>query len=184
MKKLIRFAPFALVFLLLSSFISVTPSGMDVSIKKGKFIINKVKILPSWSLATCKQALGAPDRSTDGYNITHTYDDLAVVLFEPKMKEQGSGKVSEIQFYFTLPAEPAGNAPKNGLYRGKMKIGGLTVTANMTPSQMRKGLKGWKETDSYSEHNFRMSQKGLYVYFLFNDAETKLIKCSVGPDKD
>jgi hypothetical protein len=29
----------------------------------------------------------------------------------------------------------------------------------------------------------RLVSKGLYIYFLFNDAETQLLKISVGPDK-
>ena len=182
MKKLLFFPPLAFLFILLSSFISVSPSEMNVTINKGKFAINKVKMIPVWTLTNCETALGKADRSKDGYNFTHTYDDLAVVLFEPKVNEKPGGTVSEIQFYFNHPSDPPANAP-SGTYKGKMKIGKLNVTGNMTPAQMLKGLKGWKKTDSYSEHNFRMAQKGLYVYFLFNDAETKLIKVSIGPDK-
>jgi hypothetical protein len=182
MKKFFLFIPFAFLFFLLSSFNSVTPSGMNVTVKKGKFVINGVSMVNPWALATCEKALGTADRSRDGYNITHTYDELSVVLFEPKSGEKGSGTVSEIQFYFSFPSDPPSLAPKNA-YKGKMKIGKLNVQADMTSAQMKKGLKGWLETDSYSEHNYRMSQKGLYVYFLFNDAETKLIKVSIGPDK-
>jgi hypothetical protein len=187
MKKFILFVPFAFLFFLLSSFNSVTPAGMDVSVKKGKLTINKMYMVQdaatkNWTLANCEKALGAADRSRDGYNVTHTYDELSVVLFEPKSGEKGSGNVSEIQFYFSFPADPPSLAPK-GLYKGTMKIGKLNVRADMTSAQMKKGLKGWLETDSYSEHNYRMSQKGLYVYFLFNDTETKLIKVSIGPDK-
>ncbi|MDQ3111912.1 MAG: hypothetical protein M3R17_18655 [Bacteroidota bacterium] len=182
MKKSLLFTPFALLFLLFTSFNNVTPSGMNVTVKKGKFTINSVKMIPVWQLAACEKALGPEDRSKDGYNITHTYDDLSVVLFEPKVGEKGSGTISEIQFYITLPSDPASLAPTRA-YKGKMKIGNLTVSAEMTPAQMRKGLKGWKETESYTDHNFRMAQNGLYVYFLFNDAETKLIKVSIGLDK-
>lgn len=187
MKKFLLITPFALLFLLLSSFNSVTPAGMNVTVKKGKFTINNVKMIQLssnslWTLATCEKALGAADRSKDGHNVTHTYDDLSVVLFEPKVGEKGGGNVSEIQFYFNFPSDPPSLAPK-GLYKGKMKIGALNVRGDMTSAQMLAGLKGWKKTDSYSEHNFRMAQKGLYVYFLFNDSETKLIKVSIGPDK-
>lgn len=186
MKKLFLI-PFAFLFFLLSSFNAVTPSEMNVTVKKGKLVINTVSMVQdkatmNWPLTTCEKALGSADRSRDGYNYTHTYDDLSVVLFEPKSGEKGSGNVSEIQFYFSFPDDPPSLAPKNA-YKGKMKIGKLNVQTNMTSAQMRKGLKGWKETDSYSEHNFRMSQNGLYVYFLFNDSETKLIKVSIGPDK-
>jgi hypothetical protein len=182
MKKLLFFTPFAFLFLLLTSFNSVTPAAMSVTVKKGVFMINQVEMVPVWTLANCEKALGSADRSKDGYNITHTYDDLSVVLFEPKTGEKGSGTISEIQFYFGFPADPPSLAPKN-TYKGKMKIGKLNVQADLTPAQMKKGLKGWKETDSYMDHNYRMSQNGLYAYFLFNDSETKLIKVSIGPDK-
>lgn len=187
MKKLFVFAPLALLFVMLSSFNSVTPSGMNVTVKKGKFVLNGVDMVQdkatlNWPLTTCEKAIGKADRSRDGYNFTHTYDELSVVLFEPKSGEKGGGLVSEIQFYFSFPADPPSLAP-TGLYKGKMKIGKLDVQADLTSAQMLKGLKGWLKTDSYSEHNYRMSQKGLYVYFLFNDAETKLIKVSIGPDK-
>ena len=161
---------------------TATATGMAVAVNNGNFAINGVSMITPWSLTTCEKALGKADRSRDGYNITHTYDELSVVLFEPKSGEKGGGIVSEIQFYFSFPPDPPSLAPK-GLYKGNMKIGKLNVQADMTSAQMRNGLKGWLETDSYSEHNYRMSQKGLYVYFLFNDAETKLIKVSIGPDK-
>jgi hypothetical protein len=181
--KLFLLAPLAAVVMLFSSFNTIRPSDMNVSVADGKFFINGMELKKKWKFTTCTDAMGKPDRSTDGYNFTHTYDSLSCVLFEPKNGRKGGGVVTEVQFYFNLPAKPSSNAPKKGLYKGKMVIGTLNITGDLTADQMHSGMNGWSESDSYTEHNFRMAQKGIYIYFLFNDEETKLLKVSIGPDK-
>lgn len=173
--------PFASALLLMMSFI--TPDGKDsLSVKKGTITINGVKFTPGWDLSTATMALGVPDRSRDGYNKTHTYDTKGIVLFEKMSDKTPSGKVSEIQYYVSMAPEPNNVTPK-GYCTTPIKIDKLSVTSNLSATEMMKKLKGWTKTDSYMEHNYRMASKGLYVYFLFNDSETQLIKISVGPDK-
>ena len=183
MKKYFLLLPLAFIFLLSSSFNMPAPADVTVQIQKGEFKINTDDVISTaWSLEKMQAVLGQADRDRDGYNITHTYDDLCMVLFEPKKGDAGTGIVSEVQIYFRV-AEPNNVTPTGNTFKGKLVIDKLTVTRELNSKTMLKKLKKWTKTNSYMEHNYRMANKGLYIYFLFADDEKTLLKVSVGPDK-
>lgn len=172
--------PLILGVILLSSF-SSSNSGIIVKSKKTSITIDGKKVVPDWSLTMFKGALGEADRDRDGYNKTHTYDKLGIVLFEPMKDKMPSGIISEVQIYFNVPE--ANNVTPKGTYNGLLKIDKMTITSALDATTMLAKLKGWKKTDSYIEHSYRMARNGFYIYFQFNDSETGLVKVSIGPDK-
>ena len=157
-------------------------SGPSVVIKKGVMKIDGTNVTADWSLASFKKALGEPERSREGYNKTHTYDNKSIVLFEKMSDKKPSGIVSEVQYYFHV-AESNNVTPDGPAFSGKIKVDKLEVIRNLSATTMLSKLKNWEKTDSYIEHSYRMASKGLYIYFQFNDSEDKLEKISVGPDK-
>jgi hypothetical protein len=153
-----------------------------VKLKKGNVKLNKTIVTKDWKLSGFTNTLGKPERERDGANKTHTYDKYGIVLFEPKNdKKEPSGTISEFQFYFSVP-EPNVVTP-TGVYTNNIKIDKLIVNAGLTSEKMKKALKKWTSTESYLEHSFRMQYKLIYVYFQFDQTETKLIKLSVGKVK-
>lgn len=156
-------------------------NNTSIKVKKGTLTINSKKFPFPWTVAELKNSLGEPTRTRDGYNKTHTYDDMGIVLFEPMSNKVPSGNISELQVYFSTP-DPSEVTPK-GLYSQVAQVDKLKVTADLTSAKMLSTLKKWVKTDSYMEHSYRMASSGMYIYFQFNDAETQLIKMSIGPDK-
>jgi hypothetical protein len=153
-----------------------------IQIKKKKFMVGKFNVTDSWPLSGLTATLGSDYRRKEGYNITYTYDNNGIVLFEStNSNKQPSGSVSEVQVYFVVKSEnevmPRSSYPK------LVKIDKLLVDENLTPSMMLAKLSGWKKTDSYIEHSFRMSNGPLYIYFQFTDDEQKLQKISIGRAK-
>lgn len=168
--------------LLVFGFFLFTVAGAQtakkISVKKSTLKIDKVT-LKEWNLDLYYKALGTPERTRDGYNKTHTYDAQGVVVFEPMKDDAPSGKVSEFQIYFSLPAEKNQVMPNN-TYKNSLKVDKLNVTATLTPAEMKKKLSKWKTTDAYIEHSYRMELNGMYIYFQFNTEETGLEKVSIG----
>jgi hypothetical protein len=184
MKKALTFFSTFIAILLCASFAApASPEGIVIKIKKGNVTVQGAKITPGWSLSTFKSALDEPERTRDGYNKTHTYDKFSIVLFEPVRDKKPTGQVTEFQLHFSVP-DPNEVTPKGDGFKGTFKVDKLTVTENLTPDEMMKKLKGWKKTDSYIEHSYRMAYKSVYIYFQFNDSETMLIKTSIGINKD
>jgi hypothetical protein len=173
-------AGLALLFVSVA-FVSGSSGLTALSIKNGIFKANTAVVNDDWQMSDVVAALGTAERIRDGYNRTHTYDNCGVVLFEEFLEEKGTGRLKEFQVYFSQPEK--NDVTPNGYYTGSAKVDKLSVSKNLTPKVMKKKLKGWSETDSYIEHSFRMANKGVYIYFQFNESETGLIKMSVGPDK-
>ncbi|HEY1039658.1 MAG TPA: hypothetical protein VGF30_09655 [Bacteroidia bacterium] len=168
-----------LICLFAASFGFVGDSGaIKGKIKSGVLQLGKAQFKGEWQLDELINAIGTDYRKRDGYNTTYTYDEKGIVLFNPK----DTKIVSEVQFYFTKPAE-TNNVMSTGLFTGEMKVDKLKVRADLTSAEMKKKLKKWADSDSYMEHNYRKELNGVYIYFLFNDAETTLIKMSVGVAK-
>jgi hypothetical protein len=72
--------------------------------------------------------------------------------------------------------------PKNG-FTGKLAIENLRVTSSTSIATIKEKLKGYKDTESYMEHSYRLTKDGLYIYFLYDKTDTQLVKVSVGQDK-
>lgn len=161
--------------------LSIFAQKQAISINSKKITVNKQTITPGWQLETLKSALGPAERVRDGYNITHTYDNAGIVLFESTSNKKGLGIATEIQIYFYVSASNE-VTPKN-TYRNDIKIDKLKANRNTSSAVMLKKLKNWKKTDSYLENSYRMSNGELYIYFQFSSDEQLLEKISIGKNK-
>ena|SRR5687767_3893859 len=176
-----RIVFFLLAAVVLGSFTLSDKGAVNIEIKKGGMQINTVWITPEWKLPAFASALGKESRSKDGVNETYTYDIKGIVLFEPIENTMLTGKVSEMQVYYTA-ADTFDTSPK-GFFKGSIKVDKLNVDATLTPDLMRKKLSDWKESAAYMDHTYRMSSKGIYIYFQFSQDEKSLVKLSIGKDK-
>jgi hypothetical protein len=163
---------------------SPKPEELKVIITPGEFSVDKAKVTvkEDWKIETFRDVLGS-GREQMGYNKTHSYDELGIVLFELLADSAPTGKVSEVQVYF--PGYPTNSvAPKN-YFKGTVNLDGLKIsaTAKVTPDKVRKALKAWKNTDSYMDHNFRFEKRGMYLYTQFNDADNAITKLSIGKSR-
>jgi len=153
---------------------------VNFKLTKLTFSINKEAIVTGWPLESFTSAIGAGARTREGYNRTHSYDDLGIVLFEPNGKEGYSGQVSEVQLYFQ-PMERKEVTPK-GLFTGSFTVDRLSVNAQTTLAMIREALKGFDETKGYEDTIVRMARGDYYLYFHFKEDGT-LGKMSLGPVK-
>ncbi|MBK7213564.1 MAG: hypothetical protein IPH88_09800 [Bacteroidales bacterium] len=172
-----KFFVFATLLLLASSLFAQSSDFPDVIIKKKKFMINDVSVGADWSVTDVIGTLGNNARVRAGYNITHTYDDLGIVVFEKALDKKGSGMINEIQFHFIPIVNEV--APKWG-FRSEIKIDKLTVRKDLDKATVLKKLSKWKQTDSYLEHSIRLDNGMYYIYFQFSDDESQLQKISIG----
>jgi ribosomal protein S8 len=185
--EIIRYKKILIHFLLLFAVSGLvmsqtSPSKISISVKGGSLNLGKKNELSGeWLLTTATGYLGSSPRKRDGYNITHTYDDLGVVLFENAPNKVASGKISELQVHFSMP-DVNEVVPKTG-FVGKLTIEKLSLNKRTSLDEIKKKLKGYSESTSYIEHSHRLAKDGLYIYFQFNKEENELLKVSIGPDK-
>jgi hypothetical protein len=169
---------FLLILFVLISVMAAGQTGeLNFKLTKLTFSINKETIGTGWPLESFTSAIGAGARTRDGYNRTHSYDDLGIVLFEPSGKEGYSGQVSEIQLYFQ-PMERKEVTPK-GLFAGSFTIDRLSLNAQTTLTMIREALKGFDESKGYEDSIVRMARGDYYLYFHFKEDGT-LGKMSMG----
>lgn len=179
MKQLLTLTAF--LFTCVLSFAQPSAKKISVVIKDGKFSIVKTNVTESWRQDAVSMELGINDRRRAGTNVTHTYDDFGIVLFERAQNKVATGVLSEVQFYISQ-GDTNAVSPK-GFFVGKMKIEKLKISGNLSWQDVKEKLKDYKQTDSYMEHSYRLADKGLYIYFQFNKEETILLKISVGKDE-
>lgn len=151
-----------------------------VNVSGGKVTVAGVEVNSYWNLKPVLDKLGSDYRLLDGYNRVYTFDAYGLTLFEKKIDEAASNELTEIQLYFA-PAETK-TCPLN-MYNGQGSVEKLRLASNLTSAGVLRKLKKYKNTESYTEHNYRLASKGIYIYFQFNDAENKLLKVSIGPDR-
>jgi hypothetical protein len=155
--------------------------NITVVIKAGKCKVNKVDISTEWKLAPVAATFTSTDRTRDGFNITHSYDEDGMVFFERKDSGNASGILSELQFY-TGQVEANKVTPAK-LFTGRIKIESLLISSHISWQELKGALKNYTESTSYLEHNYRLAYRGLYLYFQFDQEDTTLLKISVGKDK-
>lgn len=177
---------FFLALLLLPALQSVIaqrdPGDVNVTVKSGEINLGKKNnVADDWNVQDGISYLGDGARVRDGYNKTHTYDNMGVVLFESMVDSKPSGKISEMQIHFSIP-EPNNVTPKTG-FTGTLKIEKLTITSSTSLETLKSKLKDYTETESYLEHSHRLAKDGVYFYFQYDKTDTQLIKVSVGQDK-
>jgi hypothetical protein len=157
------------------------PGDVNVSVKSGAVNLGKKNnVADDWSVQDGVSYLGSDARARDGYNKTHTYDKMGVVLFESLVDKKPSGKISEMQIHFSI-TDPNEVTPKSG-FVGKFTIEKLTINSSTSLETLKKKLKGYTESDSYLEHSHRLAKDGVYFYFQFDKTDTKLVKVSFGKD--
>jgi len=158
------------------------PGDVSVSVKSGAVNLGKKNnVADDWNIQDGLNYFGSGARARDGYNKTHTYDNMGIVLFESMVDKKPSGKISEMQIHFSIP-EPNEVTPKNG-FIGKFTIEKVTITASTSLADLKKKLKGYTETDSFIEHSHRLAKSGVYFYFQYDSSDTRLLKVSFGQDK-
>lgn len=91
MKQL--FALIVFLFTCILSFSQPAPEKISVVIKGGKFSIAKTNVTANWRQDAVSMELGINDRRRAGMNVTHTYDDFGIVLFEKSQNKVGSGEL-------------------------------------------------------------------------------------------
>jgi hypothetical protein len=169
--------PLFILAVLFSAIVFGQTRELNFKLTKATFSINKETIATGWPLVSFTSAIGAGARTRDGYNRTHSYDELGLVLFEPSAKEGYSGQVSEIQLYFQ-PMERKEVTPKD-LFTGSFTIDRLSLNAQTTLAMIREALKGFDESKGYEDAIVRMARGDYYLYFHFKENGT-LGKMSVG----
>lgn len=152
-----------------------------VSVKGGKVAVGGTPVDAAWRLKPLLEKVGPDYRLFEGYNRVYTYDRYGLVFFEKKSDDAGTDELLEIQLFFA-PGETNNVSPK-GTYSGQAHIEKVQLNANLASQTLLRKLKKYEQTDSYSEHNYRLSYKGVYIYLLFNDTEQNLKKISIGPDR-
>src|SRR4249920_3482303 len=124
------------------------PGDVNVTVKSGEINLGKKNnVADDWNVQDGINYLGDGARVRDGYNKTHTYDNMGIVLFESIVDSMPSGKISEMQIHFSIP-EPNNVTPKTG-FTGTLKIKKLTVTSSTSLETLKSTLKGYAETESY-----------------------------------
>ncbi len=166
----------------LNSIAQGTTGKLAVLVKNGRLTIGKTILSKDWTASSIIPVLGKKnDRRRAGYNTTHSFDGLGIVLFEKNDNQQlPTDTISEVQVYTGI-TDSNGVRPAH-LFTGLLQIENLKLTGNETPQMIKAALKQYKVTDSYMEHNIRLAYNGLYIYFLFNNEEDKLLKISIGKD--
>jgi hypothetical protein len=183
MKMISRFLAVAAFSVLCFAFMPQNSSGIAASISKKGFKINKINISADWSVTALLNELGTPDSVFSGYNKLHIYQSKGIVVFEKMESKRPSGKISEIQFFINKNTDDnTYNLRSN--YTGALKMDKLVLNSSLSYTAAKAKLKKWKLTDSYTAHSYRYARHGVYVYLLFNDSETELMKVSVGKDNN
>lgn len=171
-----------MLFAFISLFVLISASSSsEIKFSKSSFKIDGKTITFPLKVYNFTEVWGTADRIREGYNRTHTYDQLGVVLFETYQDKKPSSTVSEIQFYFKVAT--SNNVTPLQVRTQPVVIDKAKFDFNSSASYMLKKLKKWKQTDSYMEHSYRMSNGVTYIYFQFNESDSKLEKISIGPDK-
>lgn len=170
-----------LIFSTIISLAQTAPEKIEVTIKEGQFLINKTEVSAGWRLDAVNMDLGINDRQRPGLNITHTYDDYGIVLFEKNYNKVASGILAELQFY--IAAGDTNAVSPKGFFAGKMKIEKLNISSKLSWKKVKEKLKAYQLSDTYIEHSYRLAYNGLYIYFEFNKEDSQLLKVSIGKDQ-
>lgn len=159
------------------------PENISITVKQGILNVNKVPLSKDWDVKKLIGVLGNLSRERSGYNRTYSYDSYGIVIFEKSPNKEPSGIVSELQVYFSEPKEK-GEVATKGYFAGNYSIDGVTISRNTELNDLRVKLNDYEESESYTEHSYRFAKNGLYFYFQFNSTDDRLIKVSVGKDKE
>lgn len=183
MKKISQLLASGLFCIALLSFAAGTGGSQAGAISKKGFTYNKINLSANWLVAPLLAELGTPDSIFNGYNKLHIYKKKGIVVFEKMEGKKPSGVLSEVQFYFDRNVEDnTYNLSDN--YTGTLKAGKLNLEPGVGSAMAKAKLKKWKLSDSYTENSYRFANYGVYMYLMFNKDENRLMKVSIGKDKN
>ena len=155
-------------------------ANMSISINGGKLMLNKTLVSGDWKVKPLYKLFATTDRKRDGVNITHSYDDYGIVLFEKTNNQIPSGDLVEFQVYISTGDK--NEVTPNLLYNGEIEIEKNKVYSFTSLEDLRDILKDYIEGTSYSDHSFRFSKDGLYMYVQYDDDDELIEKISIGKD--
>ena len=159
---------------------TVSNDKLTISLVNGKLNLNKTEISGTWKTAAFIKFFGSDGRTRDGLNTTHTYDEDGVVVFEKTTDKKKTGELSELQIF--ISSAEKNEVTPSGLYKGSLIIENNRINADIPLDELRLKLKGYKESESYMENNYRFSKAGIYMYIQFDEDDMEILKVSIGKD--
>jgi hypothetical protein len=177
MKKL-----FFILLPVLAFSVAVAQKSMpvDLKIESGKFFMNGVQ-LDNWQVAPVVDILGSNARVQKKSNNIHVYDSAGLSLYEEIIDDKPNDRLVEIHVFFD-PAKTKWEKPSAQKYAGKFTIDGFAITPKLGYVQLKAREKNVTLTKSYKPHSYFFKKDGLTYFFDFNDAETGLVRVSVGKE--
>ena len=153
---------------------------LSTVVKNGVFTVNGKVISGEWSTQTTATVFGGNGRVSPGSNITHTYDNSGIVVFEKSVNDEAQGTIVTVEYIFASKIK--NDVQPKSVHHGSFKLENLVINSNLTLAKLKNSLKMYEVHDAYVPHNYKLTYKGINLYFEFNAAETKLLDLSVGPD--
>ncbi|MFC2114180.1 hypothetical protein ACFLRI_02410 [Bacteroidota bacterium] len=148
---------------------------VSVEISMGKITINKLAIQYPWAHTFFKIALGNENRIEPGVNDIYTYDKLGIILY----KKSGSEYISDFNIYMGVDPDEDSEFIPTGLFKGKLLIEDISITASTSLNDIKKLLLDYKFHKS-SLGAYRGEYKGLYIYVQFDVNEQNIYWMAVG----
>lgn len=156
----------------------VSSSGdTDINLSGGILKIGGKNITAPWTVSSFKNILGTRDSLSSGYNDIHTYDDEGIILYQTS----GTETVSAFNAYFS--EDDVKHMPAS-LYGGTITIEGITITKDMTISDIRRKLPDYNFKESYMSTIFRGEYKHMYVFVQYNDSKSRIKYVNFGYVED
>jgi len=176
MKKLIFLLTIP-IFLLLASYtfdISKSkavgpPTVVDLS--DGVLTINGVALVKPMTIQQYESILGKADKVYPLSNTIHTYNNRGMILY------QTPGEDEVLAFNMYYGKAKVSFMPKN-LFNGTLTINGLTITPDLSESEIVKLLPQYNFVESYGYK--RGAYMGMYVFLNYDRKKGKLKYVNIG----
>lgn len=179
MKKLLT----ALAVFLCSTFSLVAQQKalLKIEVQGGILKFDGRTVTPHWKVRTLTASLGVAPRIEQKSNKLHTYDNCGLIIFERLAGGEASGDITELQVFFSTPGDTDGIKPADP-FPGSFTIEGLTINAATDLVTLKTRLAGYTAGEGYKANMYKFSKNNLYLYFLFDETDKKLIRLSMGKD--
>ena len=155
-----------------------TAPNIKIVASAGKLSINGNNIAKDWNISSLPPVLKKASRTFPGSNNVYTYDDAGIVIFEALLNKMPSGKLSEMEIFFSKLKGPDEFNP-TGYFTGSFTIENFSVNANTTFEELQPKLKGYIESDTYNDNTHKLTKDGICFYFSFDDDETHLLSITI-----
>jgi|GEM_PF-1715743 len=178
------------IFIVMSVLLSATVSllaqneaAMKIEIENGTLKVAGRFVTPHWKTRVVTGSLTGTPRVELKSNKLYTFDRYGLVVFEKPVNGEGSGDITELQVFFSTPGagDTDGIKPADP-FPGTFTIEGLTINAGTDLATLKTKLAGYAAGEGYKAHMYKFSKNNLYLYFLFDETDKKLIRLSIGKD--